>query len=412
MHKIIPEVEMQGTFARQLAQRLSRIGINPFVSEKSRYLVLLEDSPGEVIDLGRPLRGSRIFSTEAVRKNIPVVEDFVAFAKADGLDDCVFWCIGLPGAKAKSADLIDAMKAFNAAINIEFSELRKRYSFELLLLAIHPRFDPSMGLFDLHAHFVCRLKPHQREAIERRLTAKFSRIDLKTNAIRNPAAVATYMLWGIWRNKEMLSWPDHALQAAWSLTCHRFRFFRTGGSFAQWRSSKRDPMAKAAQLSDKETLQRNRRETAYRRTRVSTGDRLLTTVKVRYDGKKVAALLFEANDFHVKADNIKPREIDMYTSATIGVTQEKKESIEELNADDFTELYKLPVKLDKNPNSNSENRSLRLIVKAAVALAMISAKPAFALTSFVFRKCRQLHSVISSAAKKFGNKSCWDIGLY
>ncbi len=199
--------------AAALAQRLEAIGIDPYQSDKERYLVALQDSPGEIIELGRPLKGTRFFASHAVRKNRPVVEDFKDFAAQDGLQDCVFWGIGLTGAKADAAELGDAMQAFNGRINIEFSELRKRFAFELLLLVIHPRFDHGSGLFDLHAHFVARVSPESREAVRRRLMTKFSKIDLPESPIRRAAAIASYMLWGIFRNTVMITWPDHALRA-------------------------------------------------------------------------------------------------------------------------------------------------------------------------------------------------------
>ena len=186
-------VDDQSTPYRQaaaLAHRLESMGINPYQSDKERYLVALQDSPGEIIELGRPLRGTRFFASHAVRKNRPVVEDFKDFAAQDGLKDCVYWGIGLTGAKADAADLGDAMKQFNDRINIEFSELRKRFAFELLLLVVHPRFDPVSGLFDLHAHFVARVLPENREVVRRRLMTKFSKIDLPDGPIRRAAAIA------------------------------------------------------------------------------------------------------------------------------------------------------------------------------------------------------------------------------
>lgn len=313
-------------FARALGNRLDALGIDVHASQKERYLVLLQDAPGQIIDLGKPLRSSRIFGNQAIRKNIPVVADFGNFAQENGLEDCMFWGIGLTGAKATADDLVSAMKAFNTKINIEFSELRKKHSFELLLIAIHPRFDMETGLFDLHAHFVCRVLPQDREAVHRRLMSKFSKIDLNTHRIRNPEAVATYMLWGIWRNETMLLWPDHALCAAWSLTQHRFRLFRTGGAFAKWRASRRSPNAKLASAIEKATKQRNREETADNRQHVYTGDKLLSKVMIRRGGKKVAALLYEIcaqskdhPDGSTHNDN-KP----VYTSATIAVTQDSK----------------------------------------------------------------------------------------
>ncbi|MCV3765158.1 hypothetical protein [Rhizobium sp. TRM95796] len=313
--------------AAALAQRLEAIGINPYQSDKERYLVALQDGPGEVIDLGRPLRGTRLFASHAVRKNRPVVQDFESFAVEDGLKDCLYWGIGLTGAKAEAADLREAMKRFNDRINIEFSELRKRFAFELLLLVVHPRFDPVSGLFDLHAHFVARIAPEGREAVRRRLMTKFSKIDLPDSPIRKAAAIATYMLWGIFRNKVMITWPDYALKAVWGLTQSRFRFVRSGGAFAKWKASRRSPEETVAVAVDKGQRKRNRAETAGPRRQVFTGDRLLSKVMVKIRGVRVAALLFEAARSE-DAEVVETSQADagsMYPSATVRVTQESQE---------------------------------------------------------------------------------------
>jgi|GEM_PF-4808245 hypothetical protein len=316
--------------AAALAQRLEAIGINPYQSDKQRYLVALQDGPGEIIELGRPLRGTRFFASHAVRKNRPVVEDFKDFAAQDGLKDCVFWGIGLTGAKADAADLGDAMQKFNGRINIEFSELRKRFAFELLLLVVHPRFDPVSNLFDLHAHFVARVSLESREAVRRRLMTKFSKIDLPESPIRRAAAVATYMLWGIFRNNVMITWPDHALRAVWGLTQSRFRFVRSGGAFARWKASRRSPEEKMLRTLDKGRREQNRAETADPRPVVFTGDRLLSKVIVKIRGVRIAALLFEATkneDF--EASGINPADAEpMYSSATIFVTQESRSKVD------------------------------------------------------------------------------------
>lgn len=317
--------------AAALAQRLEAIGINPYQSDKQRYLVALQDGPGEIIELGRPLRGTRFFASHAVRKNRPVVEDFKDFAAQDGLKDCVFWGIGLTGAKADAADLGDAMQKFNGRINIEFSELRKRFAFELLLLVVHPRFDPVSNLFDLHAHFVARVSLESREAVRRRLTTKFSKIDLPESPIRRAAAVATYMLWGIFRNNVMITWPDHALRAVWGLTQSRFRFVRSGGAFARWKASRRSPEEKMLRTLDKGRREQNRAETADPRPAVFTGDRLLSKVNVKIRGVRIAALLFEATkneDF--EASGISPSDAEpMYSSATISATQESRDRVDD-----------------------------------------------------------------------------------
>jgi hypothetical protein len=305
--------------AQRLATRLAEIGINPFQSQKERYVVLLGDGCGEIVDWGKPLRGTRFFGPNAVRKDRPMVADFRAFAKQSGVSDCVFWGIGLACAKADAADLAAALKRFNDRINIEFSELRKTGRFEMLLLVIHPRFDDNSGLFDLHAHFVAKVPREYRDDIKHRLRCKFSKYDFPDHAIRNAAAVATYMMWGIFRNKVMISWPDHALRAAWELVECRFQFVRTGGSFAKWRASKRPVAEKVAKTLDETLRRRNREEAADQRQNVITGDRLLSKIMLTIRGVRMPALLFEATPPTIHADDQSARE---YSSAINIVTQE------------------------------------------------------------------------------------------
>lgn len=304
--------------ASALAKRLLAIGINPFQSEVERYVVLIGGGAGEILDWGRPLRGTRFFGPNAIRKDRPMVADFEAFAKQDGLCDCVFWCIGLTGAKAHPDRLDKALKGFNDRINIEFSELRKSGKFEVLLLVIHPRYDDVSGLFDLHAHFIARVPKEHREAVANRLRLKFSKHDFSNSPIRKAGAVATYMLWGVFRNKAMIQWPDHALQAAWKLTEGRFKFVRAGGAFAQWRASKSPLREKTGQRVDDDKKRRNRAETTDSRQRVTNGDRLLSKIVMTIRGVRVPALLFETAPSMVPARGQPARE---YSSAANVVSQ-------------------------------------------------------------------------------------------
>lgn len=308
--------------ANAVAQRLLEIGINPFQSENERYIVLLDGSAGEIIDWGKPLRGTRFFAPNAIRKDRPLVADFEEFARQNGLRDCVYWGVGLTGAKAAPADLELALRNFNKRINIEFTELRKSGKFEILLLAIHPRYDEFSGKFDLHAHFVARVPEGFREAARRRLMVKFSKTDCPDLPIRSAGAVSTYMLRGIFRNDVMISWPDHALQAAWQLTEGRFRFVRCGGSFSKWRTSNAPVAENDNSFIDEATRQKNRAETADPRQHIINRDRLLSKIMVKINGVRTAALLFEQahEDPATSAapDQRGPRE---YSSATSIVTQ-------------------------------------------------------------------------------------------
>lgn len=317
--------------AMALAKRLVSLGINPFQSSAERYVVLLDGGGGEILDWGKPLRGTRFFKPNAIRKDRPMVADFDAFSKRCGLKECVYWGIGLTGAKAEPEDLDGALKSFNEKINIEFSELRKSGKFEMLLLAIHPRYDKFSGLFDLHAHFVAKVPTEHREAVKLRLRTKFSKTDFPDRRIHKPASVATYMLWGVFRNDVMLEWPDNALRAAWKLTESRFHFVRTGGSFREWRASKVPVKDKAGSLVDDARKRSNRAETADARQQIINADRLLSKIMIKIRGVRMSALLFEAvppqQEAAAKAEGCLSRE---YSSATSIATQESPVHVEEL----------------------------------------------------------------------------------
>lgn len=292
-----PEVTSSYGLAKALARRFEALDIDPYASDKERYFVPLDDS-GEIIEIGKPLKSSRIFGPTAIRKNVPIVKEFSQYADEVGLSNCYYWTIKLTGAKASSDELFTALQRFNARINVVFSDLRKQHGFEPLLIAIHPHYDEYSDLFDAHAHFICRVPPAHLDEVTIQLATKFSVVHLKRGKIQNPEAVSTYMLWGIWRNKNMLAWPDHALKTAWNIAKARFRLMRTGGSFQKYRASlsaAKTAEKEAGNLTiSKEVVAANRQATvAPRMTKYETGDRVLTRVTIKRDGQRVAALLYE-----------------------------------------------------------------------------------------------------------------------
>jgi hypothetical protein len=67
---------------RALAERFEKLGYEPYASEFNRYAVLLDsDRRGEIIELGRPLKGSRFFPTKALPRNIALLRQFKTFAR-------------------------------------------------------------------------------------------------------------------------------------------------------------------------------------------------------------------------------------------------------------------------------------------------------------------------------------------
>lgn len=308
--------------AHRIAARLDAMGLDPYQSALSRFLVLLGDAPGEIVDLGRPLRSSRLFKTTVQRRDIEIAHDFEKFAAQVDRDEWLFWNVGLPTQKAEVGHLVEANVEFNRLINIHFSELRKRCDFELLLLVIHPRWDEVSRKFDLHAHFICRIPPEHREPAKRRLLQAFSKADVASNVpVKNAAACATYMVWGICPSENVAMMPNDALADLWALSRSRARLVRPGGAFKHYRRLK----AAEAQPTDEERngearIKANREETADSRACSTWADRLLAKIIVQREGKAVPALLFEEAPIAVT-----PATAPDYSSATGFIIQEAQD---------------------------------------------------------------------------------------
>lgn len=315
-----------------IAERLEGLGYEPYQSINGRYLVLMQDSPGEIFNLGRPLKGSRFFSKNAIRKDRKTIAEFEQFAEEDGLKNCYYWGIGLPCAKSTCDGLEDALRQFNSIINNEFTFLRTRYGFEMLLLTIHIRYDRFSELIDLHAHFICRVEDeHALEPIKHHLRRKFSKYDFPLDAIRSAGACATYMHSGIFDNNEMVTWPDEALAAAWKATENRFRFSRVGGAFAQWRVHNAAANGNPDVRAEKQRIRDNRRETADPRQLVASQDKFLGKVMATVRGTKVYALLFEnTSRSNPAASEAVSRDPRYYSSATGVATQNPDKGLRQI----------------------------------------------------------------------------------
>ncbi|MCJ2873852.1 hypothetical protein JUM41_06355 [Rhizobium pusense] len=275
--------------AMMLARRLDHLGLFPYKSARERFLITIPDdgSAREIIELGPAFKGSRFFRPNCATKDIALVDEFAAYSKLAGLTNCYYWSICLPIRKAAFDKLDQELRRFNQQINNQFSELRKLYQFEQLILALHIRYDELTDAIDLHAHFICRVPPEHLEDVRHVMRTKFSRPDPDVRPIRNVAAAVNYMLYGIFDNREMIDWPDHALEAVWHLSQQkRFRYVRTGGGFAKWRREVRQ----ANDNAPPET----------KRARPYPVDpskpRFLARVTAKIRGRRVAALLYERPD--------------------------------------------------------------------------------------------------------------------
>jgi len=265
----------------------------PYASEVERYVVTIDDGAGEVIELGRPYRGSQCFPTQALKRNIGVYRDFMAFAATQDTADWRFWNVGIPNAKAPVHILGQELKRFNAVLNQELSELRKRKWIEVLLLGVHVRYDPPTGTFDLHAHLICRVPKSTHSLASSRLFRKFSKIEAKDGSIRNLEAAVTYLLWGIIDPEKLVTWPQPAIKAVWNLTAAKVRLMRTGGGFAKWRREKRERLKDPAAQKARRRKAENRAATAYEPAKLSSGDRVVARLSLTLDGCPREGVLIE-----------------------------------------------------------------------------------------------------------------------
>lgn len=304
--------------ARTLASRLEAMGLLPYKSERERFLITIpqDGSARELIELGPALKGSRFFRPNCATRDISLVDEFTEFCQEVGLADCYYWSICLPVRKAKFEKLDEELCRFNRQINNHFSELRNLYHFEQLVLAIHIRYDDFTDAIDLHAHFICRVPSENLEKVQHVLRCNFSRPDLDLGPIRNPAAALNYMLYGIFKNREMVDWPDHALSAVWRLSQQkRFRYARTGGAFAKWR--------RQARLANDNVPAKAKRQQPYPVD--PNKPRFLARVIAKIHGKRVPALLYE----HPAETQINPTRPDVYSTASRRITQESANASQE-----------------------------------------------------------------------------------
>jgi hypothetical protein len=251
----------QYILARQIALRLARAGEQPYADDCEQYVVLEGERGGEVIEFGRPLRDHRMFPVKSQSKNNRLAEQFAAFAAVEDRSAWCLWTVCRPSRKTQINELEEDYRQFNDDINRVLTELRKRCEFELLLIGIHIRFDRNVGLFDIHAHFVCRIPMDRREEARRRLMTAFSRCHLPDNAIRSPQGVARYIS-KTFKLEEVVKWPKKAMLAAWNLGGNRFHYCRTAGRFAGYRRDNRPPVDPHRQKTTQEKRS-NRAETRH-----------------------------------------------------------------------------------------------------------------------------------------------------
>jgi hypothetical protein len=357
--------------ARLIAGRLEKLGHDPFYSDRERYLVRLDDNSGEIVELGRPLRGSRLFKKSVLARDIETVNDIEAFAATCKDEEWLHWNIGLTSAKADVGSLVEANEEFNRLINIHFREMRRRNGFQLILIVIHPRFDAFSGRFDLHAHIICRIPPEHREAARQRLLTAFSKADVPDEPIRNVAACATYMIWGICPPEETIGLPDDALSDLWRLSQSKARLVRKGERLGKWKQKTAEPIDEH-ERARRERIRKNRAETADPRPQPRWRDRLLAKTKVTIDGKKIAALLFEERRPVSEGNGVAESAAPVNSSsATVVTTQDSaNDTIADVAKSDDTSKTNTPAKAqERGIGRGVWDRTSKLVKATTAAVA-------------------------------------------
>lgn len=225
---------------QRLAERLTQLGLDPY-ADKYQYYYITDD--GEIGDLEKHLRDSRLFASKAAAHNAAMVNDFAAFAEEAGKADLVFWSVKFRLGKQPLGMLRQAVNAFNEDLNRSFTFLmrpRKEcgFNFELMYLVLHPHFDHGTGMWDVHAHFIARVPRDRRPSVAAYLGSVFNDCDFDGfTSIRDVRSASSYMQFGIFDADEVARLPDAALAEIYT-SLKRAQLSRARGTFARWRGEK------------------------------------------------------------------------------------------------------------------------------------------------------------------------------
>jgi hypothetical protein len=280
------------SYAREIAHRLVDVGVVPFKDGRVQYVRLHGAREGEKIEFGPPLRSHRMFSMKRRSLIERRAREFSAFAAAADQTDWRVWAIHYPTRKTQLDAVVEDLKRFNALINNIFSRLRDSCEFQCLILGIHIEFDHTTQLFDIHAHFVCKVSAVDREKVRRLLMQAFSRTNLGDEPLRSAQAFARYIE-KTFKLANVVKWPIEALVGIWPLVDHKFHYVRTGGDFANWGRDK-PPTTRTAEQEQKAGKKKNRKDTRYTGNAWDYQDQPLVRKRWKIDGELVDGTLYRS----------------------------------------------------------------------------------------------------------------------
>jgi hypothetical protein len=284
------------SLAREIARRLVDAGVFPFKDGRAQYVRLHGAQEGQRKEFGPPLRSHRMFSMKRRSLIERRAQEFSAFAATADQTDWRVWAIHYPSRKTQLDAVVEDLKSFNALINNIFSQLRKaeEYEFQILILGIHIEFDHTTGLFDIHAHFVCKIpaEPVHREEVRGLLMQAFSRTDLGDEPLRSAEGFTRYAE-KTFKLANVVKWPAEALVGIWPLVDHKFHYVRTGGDFADWVRDQ-PPASRTAEQEEKSRKRKNRKDTRYTGNAWDYQDQPLVRKKWKIDGELVDGTLYRS----------------------------------------------------------------------------------------------------------------------
>lgn len=216
-----------------MVQRLQSLG-EIAVRSSNRVLVDVD------IDLGRVFRraGVRekwVFSSIAAERAATYAGSFDLFAKTANFDGLRHFVLRPLRKKIALTDLDDGIRKLSDDYDQHVGRLVSKGLIEPILCVIHVRYDPVLGLFDLHAHCIWRVRSTNVDAVHMGIQTKFSTVWMDSKRIRNPASLVNYLVSWVVDHRQLPDWPKDAILALWRAS--RPRLIRAAGDFAEFRGN-------------------------------------------------------------------------------------------------------------------------------------------------------------------------------
>jgi hypothetical protein len=211
-----------------MVKKLQSYEENP-IRTNERILVDVDFELGHTFGVASK-RERWVFASVAAERAAAKAAGFDLFSQANDLSDLRHFVLRPRGKKAAVDELQDAIRQLSADYNTHVGALVSDEFIKPLLCVIHVRYDDTLEMFDIHAHCMWRVSSDNMDAVFQGVQTKFSTVWAEEEPIRNPAALANYLLTWVLDHRGLQDWPRDAVLALWRLK--RPRFIRPAGAFA------------------------------------------------------------------------------------------------------------------------------------------------------------------------------------